>query len=97
MSAACFIICILSIISIICSLIIVIRSISAMCRAEKTVDDNVLDCHVSYACLCDWYIENSGRRIISKFVFFGLTAYSRKSFFHAGEKRKKKKKKFRGY
>ena len=53
MSAACFIICILSIISIICSLIIVIRSISAMCRAEKTVDDNVLDCHVSYAFLCD--------------------------------------------
>ena len=53
MSAACFIICILSIISIICSLIIVIISISAMCRAEKTVDDNVLDCHVSYACLCD--------------------------------------------
>lgn len=49
MSAACFIICILSIISIICSLIIVIRSISAMCRAEKTVDDNVLDCHISCA------------------------------------------------
>ncbi|MEA4973813.1 hypothetical protein SDC9_115040 [bioreactor metagenome] len=40
MSAACFNICILSI-SIICSLIIVIRSISAMCRAEKAVDNNV--------------------------------------------------------
>lgn len=40
MSAACFNICILSIISIICSLIIVIRSISAMCRAEKAVDND---------------------------------------------------------
>ena len=42
MSAACFNICILSIISIICSLIIVIRSISAMCRAEKAVDNDCL-------------------------------------------------------
>lgn len=40
MSAACFNICILSIISIICSLIIVISSISAMCRAEKAVDND---------------------------------------------------------
>ncbi len=42
MSAACFNICILSIISIICSLIMVISSISAMCRAEKAVDNNCL-------------------------------------------------------
>lgn len=42
MSSACFNICILSIISIICSLIIVIRSISAMCRAEKAVDNDCL-------------------------------------------------------
>jgi len=42
MSAACFNICILSIISIICSLIIVISSISAIGRAEKAVDNNCL-------------------------------------------------------